>query len=82
MPLVRPACLSVTNSNWLLVSGYSKFIKHQTLLAPEKLLLPDDKLTLLCTITIAGKSITSSGAQKPATCQHETNQKSLTEVRR
>jgi len=59
--------------------GYSKFIKHQTLLAPEKLLLPDDKLTLLCTITIAGKSITSSGAQKPATCQHETNQKTLAE---
>ena len=51
-------------------------------MAPEKLLLPDDKLTLLCTITIAGKSITSSGAQKPATCQHETNQKTLAEVRR
>jgi len=47
--------------------GYSKFIKHQTLMTPEKLLLPEDKLTLLCTITIAGKNIISSGALKPAT---------------
>jgi len=46
--------------------GYSKFIKHQWLLSPERMLLPDDKLTLLCTITIAGKNIISSGAQRPA----------------
>jgi len=45
--------------------GYSKFIKHQWLLSPERMLLPDDKLTLLCTITIAGKNIISSGAQRP-----------------
>ena len=62
------------------VLGYSKFIKHQSLLAPERMLLPQDKLTLLCTITIAGKNIISSGAQKPATLQPETNLKTLTEV--
>jgi len=45
--------------------GYSKFIKHQWLLSPEKMLLPDDKLTLLCSITIAGKNIVSSGATRP-----------------
>jgi len=45
--------------------GYSKFIKHQWLLSPERMLLPDDKLTLLCSITIAGKNIISSGAQRP-----------------
>ena len=46
--------------------GYSKFIKHQWLLSPERMLLPEDKLTLLCSITIAGKNIISSGAQRPA----------------
>jgi len=45
--------------------GYSKFIKHQDLLSPEKMLLPDDKLTLMCSITFAGKSIISSGAHRP-----------------
>jgi len=59
--------------------GYSKFIKHQSLLAPERMLLPEDKLTLLCTITIAGKNIISSGAQKPANCQPEANIRILTE---
>jgi len=49
--------------------GYSKFIKHQWLLAPERMLLPDDKLTLLCSITIAGKNIISSGAQRPSGSQ-------------
>ena len=43
-------------------------------------MLPEDKLTLLCTITIAGKNIISSGAQKPATCQPEANIRILTEV--
>ena len=60
--------------------GYSKFIKHSNLMAPEKMLLPDDKLTLLCTITIAGKNIISSGSQKPATVQPETDIKTLSEV--
>ena len=60
--------------------GYSKFIKHQSLMAPERMLLPDDKLTLLCTITIAGKNIISSGFQKPATCQPEADIKTLSEV--
>lgn len=59
--------------------GYSKFIKHQSLMAPERMLLPDDKLTLLCTITIAGKNIISSGFQKPATCQSEADIKTLSE---
>ena len=41
--------------------GYSEFIKNQDLLFPEKMLLPDDQLTLMCSITFAGKSIRSSG---------------------
>lgn len=61
--------------------GYSKFIKHTSLMAPERMLLPDDKLTLLCTITIAGKNIISSGSQKPAQCQPDVDVKSLSEVR-
>lgn len=52
--------------------GYSKFIKHQWLLSPERMLLPEDKLTLLCSITIAGKNIISSGAQRPAGAQTDT----------
>jgi len=59
--------------------GYSKFIKHSNLMAPEKMLLPDDKLTLLCTITIAGKNIISSGSQKPATVQPEADIKTSSE---
>jgi len=43
--------------------GYSKFAKHTGLLAPERGLLPEDKLTLLCCITIQGKSIVSSGQE-------------------
>merc|ERR1712013_598638 len=43
--------------------GYSKFAKHTVLLAPERGLLPDDKLTLLCCITIPGKCIVSSGQE-------------------
>ena len=52
--------------------GYSKFIKHQWLLSPERMLLPEDKLTLMCSITIAGKNIISSGAQRPAGAQTDT----------
>lgn len=59
--------------------GYSKFIKHQTLMATERMLLPGDKLTLMCTITIAGKNIISSGSQKPAQCPPETDIKTLSE---
>jgi len=45
--------------------GYSKFAKHTVLLAPERGLLPEDKLTLLCCITIPGKCIVSSGQETP-----------------
>lgn len=45
--------------------GYSKFAKHTVLMAPERGLLPEDKLTLLCSITIAGKCIVSSGQESP-----------------
>lgn len=41
--------------------GYSKFIKHQALQIPERGLLPDDKLTLLCSISIQGRSLVNSG---------------------
>jgi len=59
--------------------GYSKFIKHQSLMAPERMLLPEDKLTLLCTITIGGKNIVTGGSQKPAQVQQETDDKILSE---
>ena len=36
------------------------------------MLLPEDKLTLLCSITIAGKNIISSGSQRPAGCPPDT----------
>ena len=60
--------------------GYSKFIKHQSLMTPERMLLPDDKLTLLCTITIAGKNIISSGTQRPATCHQDYDTRVMSEV--
>lgn len=46
--------------------GYSKFIKHATLMAPDRLLLPDGRLTLHCEITFSGKDVVTSGSYKPA----------------
>jgi speckle-type POZ protein len=46
--------------------GYSKFAKHSMLLTPELGLLPEDRLTLLCNITIMSvKCVVSSGRQWP-----------------
>ena len=42
--------------------GYSKFIKHQVLF--ERGLLPDDKLTLMCKLTVQGGSLVSSGSAR------------------
>lgn len=45
--------------------GYSKFIKHSTLMSPDRLLLPDGRLTLHCEITFSGKDVVTSGSYKP-----------------
>jgi len=45
--------------------GYSKFIKHATLLNTERMLMPQDRLTLHCEITFAGKGAFTSGTYRP-----------------
>jgi len=45
--------------------GFAKFVSHPELRHPNLNLLPNDTLTLLCEISIAGDNIITSGTSKP-----------------